>query len=284
MRIIRVKIIFTRMISFAAAHMTPLRFELANAILASLSPEPYATLLASARIRRGGILASIAALHGILLWAIATVVPEARPILPSSMQVMLIPEKQVPVIAPPVPAVHLAPRLVKLDSNILEIPMPQVEVAREIKAPPQSLVTLATEPTIDTMTTAVVASLQPPVQSMPAPPGPPAAPAPVAVQIAAASPPPVNIPSSAIQYLQLPEVVYPALSRRRRETGLVIVSTLVDKDGRPVHTQVFQSSGFERLDDAAIAAVRKARFKPYYQSGQATAGWARIPISFDLDS
>ena len=31
------------------------------------------------------------------------------------------------------------------------------------------------------------------------------------------------------------------------------------------------------------AAVRKARFRPYTDNGQAQAGWALVPVSFDLD-
>ena len=37
------------------------------------------------------------------------------------------------------------------------------------------------------------------------------------------------------------------------------------------------------LDEAAVAAVKKARFKPYTENGQATAGWALIPIDFELE-
>ena len=44
-----------------------------------------------------------------------------------------------------------------------------------------------------------------------------------------------------------------------------------------------QSSGFARLDDAALAGVQRARFKPYSENGVPTAGWARIPIPFELE-
>ena len=45
-----------------------------------------------------------------------------------------------------------------------------------------------------------------------------------------------------------------------------------------------RSSGFARLDEAAIAAVLKARFRPYSDNGQPLAGWALVPLSFDLQT
>jgi protein TonB len=48
--------------------------------------------------------------------------------------------------------------------------------------------------------------------------------------------------------------------------------------------QVSQSSGHARLDEAAIAAVQKARFKPALENGQPLSGWALIPLTFDLEN
>ena len=52
---------------------------------------------------------------------------------------------------------------------------------------------------------------------------------------------------------------------------------------RPRTVQVSRSSGFTRLDDAALSAVQKARFKPYTENGQPTAGWALVPLDFTLE-
>jgi periplasmic protein TonB len=57
----------------------------------------------------------------------------------------------------------------------------------------------------------------------------------------------------------------------------------IDAQGLPRTPQVTRSSGFARLDDAAIAAVQQARFRPYTENGQPTAGWASIPIDFELE-
>jgi periplasmic protein TonB len=112
-----------------------------------------------------------------------------------------------------------------------------------------------------------------------------APPAPAEVVEAAAQPPaPRQIPDSAVQFLQLPEVLYPRLSQRHGETGLVIVRAHVGTGGGMPHSvQIEKSSGHARLDQAALAAVHRARFKPYAEKGQPVEGWALVPIRFELE-
>jgi periplasmic protein TonB len=119
-------------------------------------------------------------------------------------------------------------------------------------------------------------------------PQPPAPPAPAAVVEAppeptAPAPAPKMIPASAIQYLVPPEPEYPRLSRRNGETGTVIVRAFADEAGVPHQVQIERSSGFARLDEAAMAAVRKTRFKPYTENGKPVAGWVRMPFPFELE-
>ncbi len=45
------------------------------------------------------------------------------------------------------------------------------------------------------------------------------------------------------------------------ETGRVQISFEVDVNGQAVNARVAQSSGFSRLDDAALDAARKSRYK-----------------------
>jgi protein TonB len=87
-----------------------------------------------------------------------------------------------------------------------------------------------------------------------------------------------------VQYLEAPVVEYPRLAKRNGETGLVVVRASVDASGgTPRAVLIGQSSGHPRLDEAALAAVRKARFKPYTENGQPVDGWALIPIHFELE-
>jgi len=87
---------------------------------------------------------------------------------------------------------------------------------------------------------------------------------------------------SDVEYLRQPVLSYPPQSRRLREHGTVVLRVLVDAAGRAAQIDVYQSSGFPRLDEAARRAVRDAQFKPYTQQGQAQAALVMIPLEFSL--
>lgn len=93
---------------------------------------------------------------------------------------------------------------------------------------------------------------------------------------------PRTIPPSAIQYIVPPTPVYPRVSARMRESGKAVVRVLIDEGGLPLTVQLATSTGFARLDDAALAAVRNCRFRPWLDNGVAVAAWANIPIEFEL--
>jgi protein TonB len=93
---------------------------------------------------------------------------------------------------------------------------------------------------------------------------------------------PKTIPASAVEYLVSPKLVYPLYSRRAKETGVVMLRVLIDADGMPAQVAIDKSSGFPRLDDAALAAMRGARFKPYRENGRALPVWAPAPVVFEL--
>jgi periplasmic protein TonB len=76
--------------------------------------------------------------------------------------------------------------------------------------------------------------------------------------------------------------VYPPQSRRAGEEGTGVYRVLVDANGRPQEVTVATSSGFPRLDEAAVAAIRKWVFKPAMQSGQAVQSWTRVQVKFEL--
>lgn len=121
-----------------------------------------------------------------------------------------------------------------------------------------------------------------PVPESPAP-ARPAAPAAVAAEATAPAAAARQLPASAIQYLVPPPLEYPRASRRQRESGRAVISVFIDEAGLPRTVRISQSTGFPLLDEAALAAVRKARFKPWIENGQAVAGWALIPLRFDLE-
>lgn len=121
----------------------------------------------------------------------------------------------------------------------------------------------------------------------PAPPSPGAAPATVPTHPAPSSTPrapqKVELPSSDAQYLRNPKPVYPALSKRLGEQGKVVIRVLIDVDGSAQQAEILQSSGFERLDQAALKTVLSWRFVPGKRGGVAEAMWFNIPLNFLLE-
>jgi protein TonB len=78
--------------------------------------------------------------------------------------------------------------------------------------------------------------------------------------------------------------VYPAGSRRDGEQGSGMFRVLVDERGRPMDVQVLKSSGFPRLDEAAITAIRKWSFSPAVQNSQPVKSWTRVQVTFNLQN
>jgi protein TonB len=83
-----------------------------------------------------------------------------------------------------------------------------------------------------------------------------------------------------IDYVRAPAPVYPRESTRKRERGTVLLRVLVDAFGHPAQIQIERSSGFDRLDNAARDAVRKALFRPHEVNGVAQPAQVLIPIEF----
>jgi periplasmic protein TonB len=103
------------------------------------------------------------------------------------------------------------------------------------------------------------------------------APKPVAKQT-----PSLTLPSSDADYLNNPPPHYPAASKKLNEQGTVIVRVLVSTDGAAADVQLGKSSDYERLDEAALKAVRHWRFVPGKRDGVAESMWFNVPIHFVL--
>lgn len=112
----------------------------------------------------------------------------------------------------------------------------------------------------------------------------PAAPALVApVTVAPPAPARVELPSSDADYLQNPKPPYPALSKRLGEQGKVLVRVLIGVDGTAQKAEIKQSSGFDRLDQAALGTVLRWRYVPGKRAGVPEAMWFSVPINFVLE-
>jgi protein TonB len=213
----------------------------------------------------------IVGLHVLALWGLSRIIKvrelllEAPPLIVSlvlapSAPTPVLPTPVLPVPRVPTPPVPLPPVAVPvLQQAPASLPAPSVVAAEPQPARPAAI----TAPAV------VFVAPSPPV---PPPPLPPPA-------------PPRQLASSALQYLEAPAPVFPRLSKRNGESGRVIVRAFVEAaGGAPRSVQVAQSSGYPRLDEAALAAVQKARFKPTTENGQPVEGWALIPIDFELEA
>lgn len=98
----------------------------------------------------------------------------------------------------------------------------------------------------------------------------------------AALPPSLQLPSSAADYLNNPAPVYPAISQRLGEQGKVVIRVLITKDGSARQAEIQESSGFDRLDQAALRAVMGWRYVPGRRTGVPQDMWFNVPINFAL--
>jgi protein TonB len=84
-------------------------------------------------------------------------------------------------------------------------------------------------------------------------------------------------------YRKNPPPKYPRLARKRGYEGTVILEVLVDEKGRVADLRVYDSSGYEILDQSARTSVEKWLFEPGTKDGRVTQMWVRVPIRFKLN-
>ena len=82
--------------------------------------------------------------------------------------------------------------------------------------------------------------------------------------------------------IKIPLPKYPELARRAGIEGNTVIKALVDIDGSIIEAQVLKSSGNQMLDQAALAAARRAKFTPAKQRDKFVRVWVSIPIKFQL--
>lgn len=200
--------------------------------------------------RRWPALGLILALHVGVLWglmqmeSVRKAVEEVAPIMVGLISIQP-PEPPKPKVEPPPPK----PKAIKPK------PLPQMIVAQ---------------------TPAPAVMVAPPPEPVPVeepPPPPPAPPAP---------PAPIIPPNFVAAYLDNPAPAYPIASKRMGESGKVMLRVLVNPEGRAETVDVQTSSGYARLDRAAVEAVRKWKFVPAKQGDRSLAAWVLVPLNFEL--
>ena len=221
--------------------------------------------------RRFLIVTAVVGFHLVALWALHTGLLRRAVELVIPVQVLAeLIEPPQPLLAPAPPA---PPPPKPMPRPPPPKPAPRPTSAPVAPATPEPAPPLASAITVPpAVTAAATTATAPPVADMaaPAPPAPPA-------------PPRVDLPSSSADYLNNPPPPYPPLSRRMGEQGQVVVRARIEVNGTASQAEIRSSSGYERLDQAALQTVKRWRYVPGKRGGVPEAMWFNIPIRFVLD-
>ena len=228
--------------------------------------------------RNLAIAASVLLLHVGAVWALQSglVRRAVEAVVPETIMAVLIEPEPPQVVTPPKP-VEPPPKALPqpVAHKLAPLPPPAPAPLPVAKPAPEPA---PEAPTAAPTQVALAPITQPVVQA--APPAPPAPPVVVARAAPAAA---VELPSTDADYLQNPKPAYPPISRKLREQGQVLVDVLIGADGNAQQAKVKASSGFDRLDAAALATVQRWRYVPGRKGGVATAMWFSVPINFVLE-
>jgi periplasmic protein TonB len=231
-----------------------------------LPPQPAAPARMDRRLL---IVIAVVGFHVLGLWALqAGLLRRAvELVIPVSVLTDLIePAQPVATPAPPPPLPKPAP---------MPRAAPQPKPAAQPAPQPVAIATptpVAEAPTgvIEPQPAAPVAAVAPPAAESAAPPAPPA-------------PPRIELPSSSADYLNNPPPPYPPLSRRLGEQGKVVIRAFIDERGTATRAEIRTSSGYDRLDQAALQTVLKWRYVPGKRGGVTEGMWFNVPINFVLE-
>ena len=207
------------------------------------------------------VLMAVLLIHGILLYVISTTLTQKPVVTPPTVVGVLVPPEPLPMTPQPEPPKPKPQPQPKVEPRPAP-PLPKAPASeRAVTAPPPPPV-VDSEPAEETV---------PPVEAAPEP--APAKPAPE---------PAVIPPRSDAAHLNNPAPVYPAMSRRLRETGRVLMDVYILANGQVGEVKLKQSSGFKRLDDAAMQAVKSWKYVPAKRGDEAIPFWYVQPLSFNL--
>jgi periplasmic protein TonB len=134
----------------------------------------------------------------------------------------------------------------------------------------------------------VAVATPPPVNAIAAvsnTPQPVAPPSPLPVQMSAPPAPPAPPVQTAavISASSCEKPEYPSASKRLEEEGTVQLKFLVGVDGKVMESAIEKSSGFRRLDEAARAGLSKCQFKPATVDGKPQQSWASMKYTWRLE-
>jgi protein TonB len=214
------------------------------------------------------IAGGVVLLHVGALWALQTgLLRRAVEVIVPVELLSQIVTPPAPKVEPPPPAPPLRPEPVRKQVQPKPAPAPAPQPMARAELPPAP--------------NAPVGVVAP--QPAPPPIAAPVAAAPAPAPAAPPAPPKVELPSSNAEYLQNPKPPYPPISKRLGEQGKVVLRVLITADGRAEQAEIRESSGYDRLDQAARETVLKWRYVPGKRGGVPEAMWFQVPIHFVLE-
>jgi len=149
-------------------------------------------------------------------------------------------------------------------------PPPEIETPPPYVPPPEISIDIP----VDTSNTTAISNV---TSERPVAAPPPIAPKPVEKKV-------VKVPPSTQgKGARITQPEYPPSSRRAGEEGTVTLAVMVQENGRPGEVKVAKSSGFPKLDEAAVKEVqRNWRFVPGKEDGKPVAMWHTFAVTFRL--
>jgi len=248
-------------------------------VLTVIKPRPSSQRTPNAGlriIRHGGyVLAVVAtiALHGLWLSTATESLPHPQPKAPTILNVSWLPAPIAQATATPKPEVKIPSKPKALSKTHRKTPdKPLAKPSKNVIASTQSSRNVATANRVATPPTFVPspAIAKPALSASPAP-------------LPKAAPEPVTLPHLNADYLHNPAPDYPPASRELGEQGRVLVRAKISTDGKVEQVLLRKSSGYSRLDNAALTSVKQWRFVPAQQGVQQVTAWVVVPVAFSLE-
>ena len=209
------------------------------------------------------VTTGVVLVHACLIWLLAERLSTPEWVSPSEQVILasVVADMPAPAVRPPTPA-----QVTKPPSTFVPVrpePAPTVPTTPSTTPSPAAQATAMpqTVPPMPTSSTSGAASTRP----------------------ALASPAAVVLPASDADYLHNPPPAYPRMSRRMGEQGTVLLRVFISTEGRAEKAEIRTSSGYARLDEAALETVQRWRYVPGKRAGQPEAMWFNVPIRFVLD-
>jgi protein TonB len=212
------------------------------------------------RTRRLLVLAAIGALHVLAIYQLARGVANSDGrAVQNIVQTRLLQREKPPLPPPPPP-----PPVMIRRQPLLQVVAPQISITLPADLPPSPPPPPPPPPPPAIQVATMATEFTPP------------APAPRAVSVPTTWPRPISVPNGWERY--------PAESIRAKEMGEPTITICVSATGTVDSVRVSKSSGFARLDQAAVGIGWEARFKPAMKQGEPVPACMSYRIRFAINN